>query len=133
MTETPAAEETAQTPKPLTAAWRERTFELKPPSGAQLMMWNRVARQFGEMSESDKIDNDEFRKVLNRLGDVVFGVFASPVDVEWLEDEILAERIVDEDLLDLFATLRDSLVEQGQGEGGAEPNRAQRRAAQRVK
>lgn len=132
MTETPAPEEESTTPKPLQATWRDRVFELKLPSGTQLMMWNRVARQFGEMAESEDLDEGQFRKALNRLGDVVFGVFASPDDVEWLEDEILAERIVDEDLLDLFVTLRDSLTEQRSDEGGAQ-NRAQRRAAARVK
>lgn len=125
----PEDEEEAQDSKPLVGKWRGREFELKIPSGSQLMVWNRVASQFGKMGEGEFSD-DEFRKALNRLGDVVFGVFANPDDVEWLEDEILADRIVDSDLLELFVALRDALSIAGEVD---EPkNRAQRRSAARL-
>ena len=118
--------------KPIHFTWRNRRMELKLPSGVQLMMWNRVATQFGEIGSAEEIDSQQFRKALNRLSDIVFGVLASPDDVEWLEDEIMAGRLADTDLLEMFGEIRNALSDVAESE---EPsNRAQRRAkAKRVK
>lgn len=115
--------------------WRDREMKMRVPNGAQLMMWNRVATQFGEFAEVEKVDMQVFRKVLNRLGDVVFALFVDEADVEWLEDEILKQRVEDKDLLDLFTTMRDAINETADEQGNREQRRARARksTAQRVK
>ncbi|MGH9248993.1 MAG: hypothetical protein ACRD0W_05695 [Acidimicrobiales bacterium] len=103
--------------------YRDRTMILKVPGAAQLMMWQRVERQFGALVEKEgDIEPDEYRKALHRLDQLVMSLFTDQADKDWLEDEVLEGNITDKDLLDLFGRMGEVIRA-----AAPTPNRAARR------
>lgn len=114
--------------------WRGRTMTLKIPSATQLMTWNRVAQEFGDIGntpEDEEIDQDRFKRALKRMGSIVFGMFASVEDKDWLEDQILEGNIEDRDLLEMFVTIGDAL--ETVKDSGGKSGKATKKAARRVR
>lgn len=126
------------------ATFKNREIRLRVPNGAQVLVWNRVMKQFNqiaaeldELPEGEKPTGDmaeRHRKAINRLSDVVFGLLDDEADAEWLEDEILEDRIVDSDLLDLFTEFGNAVENADSASGGEQVSKpAKRSAATRVK
>jgi hypothetical protein len=123
---TTAPKSPAPPPNPV-VTFRGRNIKIKIPGGAQVMMWSRVASQFGKVAETEPVDKDEFRKVLDRLTRMVMSLFTSDDDKDWLEDQIIDGEIVDTDLLDLFKKIGSSIKALANESDQVEPNRAARR------
>lgn len=116
-----------------TFTWRGRTMMLRIPSATQLMTWNRVAQEFGDIGktpEDEEIDQDRFKKALRRMGSIVFGMFASDEDKDWLEEQILEGEVEDRDLLEMFVTIGDALEATKDDKGGG---KTVKKAARRVR
>ena len=111
----------------ITATYRGRTMRIAVPGGAQLMMWERLGRQFEELAQIPKdqpVDMPKFRKTLDRLQRIVLSMLPDETDKEWIEDSIIDGEIVDKDLLELLNTIGEAIKVRAQG---ATPNRAARR------
>ena len=101
--------------------FRGRTMFVHAPTPGQIVVWERIFTRLSETNEG--WNGAQVVKALGQIRSVVDSILASPEDSEWLDMQMLDNKILMEDLSEVFEKAMIAYHKMGEG------NREERRAA----
>lgn len=104
-----------------------RTLWVRMPSPEQLLVWKRTVNQLRGADVSGW-NGEQVMKALERTRKIIDSILANGVDVEWLDDEMLAGRIGLRETAQIIQKTVDAFVDAAEREGNRETQRAAKKA-----
>lgn len=129
MTTDPATENAAQAPRELPVTLLGREIYCRMPSPEQLLVWQRTVTRLTEAPIDASWTGSEVMSALERLRRIIDSIMVNRADVNWVDDQFLAETLTFQSLAPFITAVTDAFAEAAE-QGG---NREDRRAAKKTK
>jgi hypothetical protein len=128
-----AAEPTAEKslPPELELEFQGRKMWVRMPSPEQLLVWKRTLVQL-QGADVSGWNGEQVMKALERTRMIIDSLLVNKVDVEWLDDEMLAGRMGLMDTAGIINGTVDLFAEAAQAEGNRETRRAAKKPGKKA-
>jgi hypothetical protein len=131
MTEQGTEAEEATTPE-LEIEFMGRTLWVRLPKPEQLLVWKRTLKQL-QGAEVDGWNAEQVMAALERTRRIIDSVLVNPVDVTWLDDEMLDGRVDLKGTAEIINKTVEAYAEAAEREKAEHGTRAERRDAAKKK
>jgi len=129
--ETPAVQADPEMPPELEITFMGRTLWVRLPKPEQLLVWKRTLRQLQE-AKTDDWNAEQVMTALERTRRIIDSVLVNPVDVTWLDDEMLDGRVDLKGTSEIINRTVEAYAEAAERERAENGTRAERRAAKKT-
>lgn len=122
-------EEASQTSAPeLPISFKGREIFVRMPSPEQLLVWKRTLNQL-QAADVQGWNSEQVMRALERTRMIIDSVMVHRVDMDWLDDEMLARRITLIETAELINQTAEAFAAAAEAEGNRETRRAAKKAA----
>lgn len=130
--ETEAQEAAApEMPPELEIEFMGRKLWVRLPKPEQLLVWKRTLRQL-QAAEVDNWNAEQVMAALERTRRIIDSVLVNPVDVTWLDDEMLDGRVDLKGTAGIINKTVEAYAEAAEREKAEHGTRSERRAAKKT-
>lgn len=127
----PAAE-TAEIPVELPVKLLDREIYVRMPSPEQLLVWQRTVRRLTEAPVNASWTDSEVMNALERLRKIVDSIMVNRIDVDWLDDQFLAQTVDFRRLAPFITDVTTAFQKYAADQIEANGTRAEKRAAKKT-
>lgn len=131
MTEQETGADAPEMPPEVEITFLGRTLWVQMPKPEQLLVWKRTLRQL-QSAEVDGWNAEQVMAALERTRQIIDSVLVNPVDVTWLDDEMLAGRVDLKGTSQIIHLTVEKYAEHAERERAENSTRAERRAAKKT-
>lgn len=115
-------------PPELEITFRDRKLWVRMPTPEQILVWKRTLVQL-QSAEVDGWNAEQVMAALERTRKIIDSVLVHRVDVDWLDDEMLARRVDLKGTAEIINRTVEVYAEAAEAERAEHGTRSERRAA----